>query len=84
MEGDHKPQSRSDYLLSECVICGTIGFQIAYKDCCSMTCAAEKNTPNQSALRRLQKHNPDKVVEHEICVGDKVLTYLSKKPDNNS
>ena len=45
-----------------------------------MTCAAEKNTPNQSALRRLQKHTPDKVVEHEIRVGDKVLTYLSKKP----
>ena len=65
---------------TKCVICGAIGVRIAYKDCCSMTCAAEKNTPNQSALRRLQKHDPDKVVEHEIRVGDKILTYLSEKP----
>ena len=63
-----------------CVICGAIRFRIAYRDCCSMTCAAEKNTPNQSALQLLQKQNPDKVVEHEIRVGDKILTYLSKKP----
>ena len=45
-----------------------------------MTCAAEENTPNQSALRVLQKQNPDKVVEYEIRVGDKMLTYLLKKP----
>lgn len=63
-----------------CVICGAIGFCIVYKDCCSITCAAEKTTPNQRALRVLQKQNPDKVVEHEIRVGDKILTYLSKKP----
>ena len=65
---------------TKCVICGAIGVRIAYKDCCSMTCAAEKNTPNQNALRRLEKQNPDKVVEHEIRVGDKILTYLSEKP----
>ena len=62
-----------------CVICGAIRFRIDYKDCCSMTCAAEKNTPNQNALQVLQKQNPDKVVEHEFRVGNKILTYLSKK-----
>ena len=63
----------------KCVICGSIATCISYKDCCSMTCAVEKNTPNQRTLRVIQKQNPDKVVEHELRVGTKVLTYLTKK-----
>ena len=46
-----------------------------------MTCAVEKNTPNQRTLRVIQKQNPDKVVEHELRVGTKILTYLTKKPE---
>ena len=45
-----------------------------------MTCAVEKNTPNQKDLRILQEKNPDKVVEHELRIGTKILTYLTKKP----
>jgi hypothetical protein len=47
-----------------------------------MACAVEKNTPNQKDLRILQEKNPDKVVEHELRVGTKVLTYLTKNPKN--
>ena len=64
----------------KCVICGSIATFISYKDCCSMACAVEKNTPNQKDLMILHKRNPDKVVEHELQIGTKILTYLTKKP----
>ena len=66
---------------NKCVVCTNIPICINYKDCCSMTCAMEKNTPNQTDLRILQKRNPDKVVEHELQIGTKILTYLTKNPE---